>query len=110
MHPLSLPTHFVLQQLVTQWHMVNYVTWCVFDLHSMYEAAPIAFLSSSPCTSTICHYNVGRAFLQHTLRYHWVCYSSLNKAYMVCPQTAEYTKYEAIKKYQWLESGLMVLP
>jgi hypothetical protein len=26
MHPLSLPTHFVLQQLVTQWHMVNYVT------------------------------------------------------------------------------------
>jgi hypothetical protein len=26
MHPLSLPTHFVQQQLVTQWYMVNYVT------------------------------------------------------------------------------------
>jgi hypothetical protein len=48
------------------------VTCCVFELHSMYEAAPIAFLSSSPCTSTICHYNAGRAG-HNTLPWEWLC-------------------------------------
>jgi hypothetical protein len=45
---------------------------CVFELHSMYEAAPIAFLSSSPCTSTICHYNAGRAG-HNILSWEWLC-------------------------------------
>jgi len=48
------------------------VTCCVFELHSMYEAAPIVFLSSSPCTSTICHYNAGRAG-HSILSWEWLC-------------------------------------
>jgi hypothetical protein len=34
MYPLSLPTHFVQQQLVTQWHMVNYVKAMLPDVSS----------------------------------------------------------------------------